>query len=37
LKHRNDDAIALFELNTAQHPASAIAYDRLGRAYRSLG
>ena len=36
-KHRNDDAIALFQFNTTQHPASAIAYDRLGRAYRSLG
>jgi tetratricopeptide (TPR) repeat protein len=36
-EHRNDDAIALFEFNTAQHPESGIDYDRLGRAYRSLG
>ena len=36
-KNRNDDAIALFQFNAEQHPEAAIAYDRLGRAYRKLG
>ena len=36
-KKKIDDAMELFQFNVAEHPNSAIAYDRLGRAYRSLG
>ena len=35
--HRNEDAIEIFRFNIAEHPKSAIAYDRLARAYNKLG
>jgi hypothetical protein len=36
-KERVQDAIAIFELNAAEHPQSANAYDSLGDAYLKLG
>ena len=36
-KERVQDAIAIFELNAAEHPRSANAYDSLGDAYMKLG
>ena len=36
VKQRSDETIELFRFNVAQHPNSAIAYDRQGRAYRTL-
>jgi tetratricopeptide (TPR) repeat protein len=34
---RVSDAIAIFKLNTAEHPASSNAFDSLGEAYRQNG
>ena len=34
---RVDDAIAIFRLNTTEHPASSNAFDSLGEAYRQNG
>ncbi|HEX8878544.1 MAG TPA: hypothetical protein VF749_00875 [Candidatus Acidoferrum sp.] len=34
---RADDAIAIFKLNTVEHPASSNAFDSLGEAYASRG
>jgi hypothetical protein len=36
-KERVQDAVAIFELNAAEHPRSANAYDSLGDAYLKLG
>ena len=34
---RVNDAIAIFKLNTAEHPASSNAFDSLGEAYQQNG